>query len=135
MKENKYLLIHHSESPKDKTQNSDIYKWHKTQGWSKEVSGFHVVINGPYIFYNNAYDKVVFHCNGHNDNSIAVCVVGDYSYEYPCSDTITSLEEVIEDIRTIYPNIIVMPHCLVNGINKVCPGKNLVNILKDKNYV
>lgn len=70
-----YIVVHHSASPRTTTA-AEIEKWHRAKGW--QGIGYHYVIEGDgHIEIGRLEEIVGAHVEGHNKDSIGICVVGD----------------------------------------------------------
>lgn len=120
------IIIHHSGSNND-TPDS-IRKYHLSKGWLD--CGYHYIVaddgKGNFMFDNNIHcmrpiSCIGAHCKGHNQNSIGVCVLGDYSNSTISDEMLGSLVFLIFKLKLIYPTIKkVSFHC--DYANTSCPG-------------
>ena len=71
------LIVHCSATPNDRDVTVDeIRAWHKERGWSD--IGYHYVISRQgKILCGRPVGIVGAHCQGHNTDSIGVCLIGD----------------------------------------------------------
>lgn len=109
------IILHHSMSG-DVSANV-IDDWHKQNGWSG--IGYHYVIryNGN-IEKGRLLERIGAHAKGRNDNSIGICIVGDFSKNKPTSEQLESLEILINGLKAKYEDIrVVEPH------HNFCPGR------------
>lgn len=129
-----HLIVHHSATP-DGTVLRDfdaIKRYHiEHNGW-RDI-GYHWVVelvNGEYVAIpGRPEDDTGAHCIGHNDDSIGVCLVGDYSVVEPPEAAYLALEGVIRDVRSRHPLKRVGGHGEYEAT--VCPGKiNTVRLHK-----
>lgn len=132
MRNIKYIVAHHSASPASITTNEKIYKWHADRGYDKEHSGYHVFIDASgLIYYNNSYDKMVWHSEGENSVSIGVCLAGNFENEMPNAQQLSSFVQVVNEIKQQYNNAVVVAHTDMPGAATLCPGINFINWLKE----
>lgn len=70
------IVLHHSASPRDTTTAAKIRGWHKDRGFID--IGYHYVVEASgHLAYGRALDSVPAAQKGANQNSIAICLVGD----------------------------------------------------------
>lgn len=105
----------------------DIRAFHvKERGW-KDI-GYHYVIrrNGAWEM-GRPWFSVGAHAEGHNHNSIAICLVGGVDEEGKPADNftpeqMTSLQRAIYLLkRDHYPTAEVLGHTDFEGVTKACP--------------
>lgn len=111
----------------------DIHRWHKERGYAGV--GYHYFIDKKGdIYVGRPIEMVGAHTQGHNKNSIGICLEGNFETEKPKESQIDSLCELIESRCSIfsiaYDNI--YPHKYYSAT--ACPGKNMLTItqLQDK---
>ncbi len=110
---------------------AEIDSWHKERGY--DSCGYHYVIrrNG-FIEKGRDESQIGAHCKGKNSNSIGICLVGGLaddgksSQENYTESQFTSLEELLQDLLTRYPNAEINGHRDFNS-NKECPCFNIQN--------
>lgn len=108
---------------------ADIRKWHKAQGWSD--IGYHYVIrrNGK-LERGRPEAAVGSHVQGHNANSIGICLVGGLNNTtYKPEDNYTpaqwaTLRKLIADLLKKYPKAKVLGHRDFPKVQKACPCFN-----------
>lgn len=74
------IIIHCSDSDvKDHDDISVIDQWHKQRGWNGV--GYHYFIqNDGNIQKGRNLDQVGAHCEGHNSDSIGICLSGKHNF-------------------------------------------------------
>ena len=76
------IVLHHSGSPMSRTTVHGIHRWHLQQGWLG--CGYHYVVHEDgSIFEGRPIHIVGAHARGYNENSIGICVTGNFEVEYP----------------------------------------------------
>lgn len=115
----------------------EIRKWHtdpkpKGNGWSD--IGYHYVIrrNGE-IDHGRDEQVVGAHCEGHNQNSLGVCLVGGIDDAGKAENNFTpeqfkTLENLLRSIQTDYPGVTIYGHREFS--KKECPSFDVQNWLK-----
>ena len=128
-REIKYIVIHHSASPIDRTTPERIRKWHvEDNGWSD--IGYHYIIkNDATVYKARPENRRGAHSPPRNKDSIGICVVGNYENEVPRKPMMDTLETFI--------NRLLETHNLTwnevtwhkNWQATACPGEKLVEVL------
>lgn len=117
------IIVHHSASPH--TQSVEVIEnYHLSLGW--EGVGYHYLITwegevwkGRPEHYHGA------HCKGQNNNSIGICLIGNFSQETPSNAQIDALRGLLDDICSRYSISKIEPHRAY--ANKDCYGTNLAD--------
>lgn len=104
----------------------DIRKWHKDKGWAD--IGYHFVIKRDgKLEKGRALDVVGAHVEGHNLDSVGICLVGglnDKSFKPENNFTAaqwTTLKTLVADLVKRYPKAKVLGHRDFKGVQKACP--------------
>jgi N-acetylmuramoyl-L-alanine amidase len=105
---------------------SDIRKWHRAKGW--EDIGYHYVIRrSGKIETGRSRDVIGSHVQGHNADSIGICLVGGLNDDtYKPENNFTpqqweALEKLIRGLLKAYPNAKILGHRDFPGVKKACP--------------
>lgn len=118
----KYLVVHCSDTLDDNDFTAeDIHKWHKRNGWSG--IGYHYVIlrNGMLENGRPEYWKGA-HVKRYNHVSLGICLIGKKVFTTRQYGT---LELLLEDLISIYPNAKILGHCDLDKKKPYCPGFNV----------
>lgn len=107
----------------------DIKSWHLQKGWSD--IGYHFVIkrNGV-VEKGRDIDLVGAHVEGHNADSIGICLVGGLNDDtYKPENNYTqqqwdALEKLVSTLTKKYPAAKVLGHRDFAGVKKACPCFN-----------
>ena len=130
MKEVNSLIIHHSATT---TGCSRVFRaFHRAiNGWVD--IGYHFVIGNGSLSEDGEVEEgrpkwaVGAHAREHNEDTIGICLVGDFSDIYPTEDQLKSLGMLLKSLFSEYglssSNIIL--HRDLSGCKTECPGKNL----------
>lgn len=121
-----FLVIHCSASPpKLDVGVREIRQWHLARGFSD--IGYHFVIrrNGR-VETGRAEDMVGSHVQGHNANSLGICMVGGVDARQRPQDNFTaeqwaSLQTVLMRLTAKYPGATILGHRDFPGVHKACP--------------
>ena len=134
MREVNRIIIHCSASDHEHHDNIEtIRNWHIDEnGWSD--IGYHLVITKdgkPHI--GRPIHKKGAHCLGWNDDSIGICLTGEFDFSNEQKET---LKEVIRDYQLHFSisDENVRPHNHFN-IDKTCPNFDVKDVLKLKQDV
>src|SRR3989344_7696117 len=95
IKKVKFLVIHHSQRSRDFPA---FIRWRHTKKRGWEDIGYHFLIGNGKLFTKNGkiYKGrkeflVGAHVYGFNKNSLGICLIGNFDYEYPTKKQIRSL--------------------------------------------
>lgn len=122
----KYLVVHHSASPRNTTTVDLIHKWHvEDHGW--DDIGYHWVITGDGKTHAcRNLSKQGAHAPKVNPISWAVCVVGDNTK--PDQSWVTAQEHslltLIDAVEFLIPDIQILGH-RDTGEATLCPGLDI----------
>lgn len=121
------VIIHHS-----LTKDSDTVSWEAIRKYHINTKGFRDIgyhygielVGGEYkIFKGRAENEVGAHTLGMNDESIGICLVGNFDDVKPCDAQLNKLYELLEDIFKRYGKLPTYPHNHFASY-KTCPGTN-----------
>lgn len=130
------IIIHHSASD-DNPQFANILSirdWHiNNNGW--DDIGYNWIIelinNKPLIIKGRSYRIAGAHTLGQNDNSIGICMVGNFNITMPSDVLYNALKFLIKDLLIEFniPSSEIYPHSFFNKTD--CPGKFFdINLFK-----
>lgn len=125
-------VIHHSASTYIANRSTleqlcDMARYHiDHHGWPG--LSYHYVID-PYgeIFKCNPIERrgYTWHAKGGNDNSIGICLLGNFEETEPTLLQYSALESLIRLLDVVLPrDLKVIGHRDVKGSSTACPGKN-----------
>ncbi|MEA1960508.1 MAG: N-acetylmuramoyl-L-alanine amidase [Bacillota bacterium] len=116
-KQTRRLVIHHSASPD--VSALDIHRWHLNGGWSG--NGYHFIIrqNGQ-IELGRATEVIGAHTKGFNQDSVGICLTGDFTQYAPTDEQIYSLMKLTHYLEEQYGKLELNRHCDLNPT--LCPG-------------
>lgn len=102
-----------------------IKRWHTDKGWAD--IGYHYVIrrNGQ-LEKGRPVEIAGAHVEGHNANSIGICLVGgldesgkpEMNYT---ADQMNRLFQLVAELKRAYPSALVLGHRDFPGVRKACP--------------
>ena len=125
-----YIVIHCSDSPNNKVDRrldsaGAIHKWHLERNF--DGIGYHFVIDengetasGRPIFPDTKTFWKGAHVQGHNHESIGICLIGK-GYFHPWQ--MDALRREIDYLHTIWPEAELVGHYQLDD-NKTCPNFN-----------
>lgn len=119
------IILHHSGTKVDTPQK--IHKAHKRRGFSG--IGYHYVVDKEgNVFVGRPIDKIGAHCKHNNKYSVGICLIGDFRYEQPTEEQMTSLRLLIFDVLKRYTSIKrILNHR--DLMPTICPGVDLAGML------
>jgi len=103
----KYIIVHHSVTPKDLPANQAEYSFnntHKNRGFPVSSMGWHIGYH--YVIYGSGElrqyrrdDEIGAHCKENNMNyqSIGICLAGNFDEEYPNSAQVGVLKLLMSE--------------------------------------
>jgi len=117
----KYLVVHISDSPKDRGDTAkDIHLWHKQRGW--DGIGYHAVITGESVIEPGRPDYWQgAHVRGFNENSLGICIITDIA---PDAEQLKALHGWLTEKSEQYPGAKVLGHCDLDS-GKTCPNMDI----------
>ena len=127
------VIIHCSFTPEKMDIGVDeIRNWHvNDNGWTD--IGYHYVIRRSGVIETGRPISIAgAHANGHNKNSVGICMVGGKSNDGGNADNFThsqydSLRGLVSFLIDGYPIMNVIGHCDVS--DKTCPNFNVADFL------
>jgi hypothetical protein len=118
------IILHHSYRPfdTDEFETDNMEDYHVgTLGWGD--IGYHFVVENidgrPSIIFGRPLKYQGAHTLGHND-TIGVCVVGDFDQKAPDADILDKLRDLIEFLKSVYKISKISGHR--DYSEKTCPG-------------
>ena len=126
----KLLVVHCSDTNNGEDLSAfDIHKMHLNFGW--DGIGYHKVIcrsgkveNGRPEYWMGA------HVKGKNDVSLGVCLIGRDDFT---KLQFSSLEAVLREWKSLYPDAKILGHRDTGNTSKTCPNFDVDIWCKDKN--
>lgn len=138
----RFIAVHCSATPPDLDIGVDkIREWHKANGWA-DVGYHYVVRRDGVIEHGRALEYQGAHAQGHNHESIGVCLIGGVRRD-PDADgkddadgprwdlnpdanftaaQYASLETLLNLLLPRYPGAVVRGHRDFPGVTKACPS-------------
>ena len=119
----KRMVIHHSASSANTTMEQ-VDQWHKNRGFSG--IGYHYFIESNGNVRTGRPDWAVgAHAIGANNDSMGICLAGNFEQAPPTEEQITALAAKIKDIRKLYGDIPYQGHKDVDPKEHptACPGR------------
>ena len=113
MKPNK-IIIHHSATADGEIKNFDGIRNHhiNVNGWAD--IGYHYVvenIGGTYVTIKGRNENVAgVHCPGQNNQSLGICLVGDFRKGNPPQEQLKEVARLIKDIYARYGELPLYKH-------------------------
>ncbi len=126
MREINKLIVHCSATPNDREVSVDeIRSWHKERGWSD--IGYHYVISRQgQILCGRPVGVIGAHCQGHNNDSIGVCLIGDDEFN---DVQIKALKNLYAMLKGFCEDMEIFGHRDFTD-KKTCPNFAVKDILK-----
>lgn len=130
-KNNIQLLVVHCSDTDDFQELTalDIHQMHLSFGWNG--IGYHKIINKSGKIENGRPEYWVgAHVKGKNNISLGVCLIGR---DYFTKSQFSSLEKVLRDWKSLYPDAKILGHRDTGKTNKTCPNFDVEAWCKDQN--
>jgi len=117
-----WIVVHHSAGPPDQTPET-IARFHvETRGWSG-IGYNHLIYEDGRIFAGRPLDVLPACVKGHNEESLCICFVGDFSTLPPSRTAIAAGVWLTRLLRNAYPQIIgLRGHREMPDQATPCPG-------------
>ena len=64
------------------------------------------------------------HVYGYNDDSLGICLIGNFDIEFPNRLQLNSLSNLIKDLKSKFDIKEIKTHRDFPNVTKTCPGKN-----------
>lgn len=115
----KLLVVHCSDTDNNVNIGArEIHKMHLSFGW--DGIGYHKVISRSGKIENGRPEFWVgAHVKGKNEMSLGVCLIGR---DYFTKPQFLSLEKVLRDWKSLYPDAKILGHRDTNNTSKTCPN-------------
>lgn len=123
------IIVHHSAIERDITA-ADVHRIHQQNGWAG--IGYHMFIHANgLIETGRPLSCMGAHTYGYNEDSIGICLNGNFDIQEPTQLQIESAEKLIGVLCNIYNltpnNVTIFGHRDFNATK--CPGDNLYSQL------
>ena len=126
------VIIHHVGNTDKNINVAAIHRWHKQNGWAG--IGYHYIIRKDgSIERGRPLDTIGAHTYNRNDNTVGICVVGNFELSRPTSEQFRAAEKLVGAVCRHYditPNAMTVrghkDFCKTN-----CPGIYLYKWLPD----
>lgn len=124
-----YIVVHCSATTENQNIGAtEIDKWHRNRGFL--CIGYHYVIRRDGTIERGRDENAVgAHVEGHNWESIGICLVGGVDADdltkaeaNYTEDQWVELEKLLRALRREYPSTIIQGHRDFPGVKKACPS-------------
>ena len=96
----KKLIVHCSATPNDRNVTvEEIRSWHLARGWN-DIGYHYVIYRDGKLHTGRPVADIGAHCEGHNSDSIGVCLVGDTEFNEEQFETLKHLYRQLKQIHT-----------------------------------
>lgn len=125
----KFIAIHCAATPPSADIGAkEIRQWHRAKGWID--IGYHFVIRRDgRVEKGRPVNVVGAHVEGHNSNSIGICMVGGITSDATkkAANNFTdaqfaALAELLRELKISYPEAEILGHRDFPGVRKDCPS-------------
>lgn len=132
-----YLVVHCAATrPSQDIGAADIDRWHRALGW--QCIGYHFVIRRDgTVEEGRAVDVIGAHVEGHNSNSVGICMAGGVSEKdvnVPENNfteaQFESLKSLLLELRDKYPKARIQGHRDFPHVAKACPSFDVASWLE-----
>ena len=139
-KETNFIIIHCSATPPgQKVRFEDIQRWHVLERGFMDI-GYHWVIERDgSVRQGRASDYWGAHCQGHNHESVGICLVGGEDKQRNPDDNFTAIQKrmlklLVTGLQSIYPKAQVKGHNHFNRF-KDCPCFDVNRWLQEESVI
>jgi N-acetylmuramoyl-L-alanine amidase len=123
------IILHCSASDLPLQNAAMIDSWHKARGFSKIGYHYFIKFDGT-IETGRNLNEVGAHCEGHNKDSIGICLAGLKNFNQRQFDVLAKL---LKQLKKTYPLATIHGHREFNP-NKTCPVFDYSVFLKDDKW-
>lgn len=130
-----WLVVHCSATPASMNiGRKEIEEWHRAKGWV--AIGYHYVIRRDgTVETGRPSDVIGAHVEGHNKNSIGICLVGGVNKAMKPEDNFTAsqfaaLGGLLHMLKAKYPDAAIQGHRDFPNVHKACPSFDVKAWLK-----
>ena len=111
------LVVHHSASPD--VSAAEIHRWHLNRGYSG--IGYHYLVRADgTVELGRPVDTEGAHTEGHNADSLGICLAGDFTRSAPAPEQISALTELVLELNQHYGPLSIWRHSDLSPTD--CPG-------------
>lgn len=127
------IIIHCSDTYASmNTTAADIDRWHRQRGW-KGIGYHFVILRNGVVEEGRDILRIGAHCEGHNEHSVGICLVGGKGENGQPEDNFTSEQKasarrLVHDLRMDWAILKVVGHNHYNKA-KACPCFDINEIL------
>ena len=141
-KTTKRIIVHHSASPRNTTTTLMVRNWHKEKGFTDILgySGYHYFIlwDGT-VVTDRPEEECGCHTKDANNDSIGICVMGNFNKELPSEKQTNSLTELLIKLVkkynlkywNVYGHRDIKWLFVFSSTSTNCPGNNLYCKLRE----
>ena len=129
----KYIIIHHSGSDYVRPQFNGVNEWHKQQGYPLSTLNYHCgyhyfLETDAFLIQARLENDDGAHTIGHNQDSIGICLAGDFNSGSPTVAQTIVLKNLLIKLQEKYqiPLANIIPH-RQGQANRSCYGWKLDN--------
>lgn len=128
----KFIVVHHVGNTNEDVSAREIHQWHLQNGWCG--IGYHYVIRKDGRIERGRPQKMVgAHAYHYNQDSIGICVVGEFEQNEPQPEQIDALTQLLSVLCDKYHLHVsektILGHRDLNVT--LCPGQNLYSQLPE----
>lgn len=113
-----YIVLHHAAG------YGSVYAVHNyhrdSKGWKGIAYNFYIGKEGT-IYEGRGFEYIGGHTTSYNNNSIGICLEGDFSKSAPSEAQIKSCKELLKECKKRYPDARIVKHSDLNLTE--CPGR------------
>ena len=107
----------------------EIRRWHLNRKKPFSDIGYHAVVKGKDWEKGRPLPYQGAHCTGWNEDSIGICVAGDFTKRTPTPDEVRTTAEVVRAFeRTLGHRLSICGHNELD--TTLCPGPDLVRLVR-----
>lgn len=123
-----YIVVHCSATPETMDIGVDeIRKWHRQKGWL-DVGYNKVIRRDGTIEDGRPINVPGAHARGYNHISVGICLIGGVESDIKKPEANythaqwNSLEELVRDLKEMYPSAVLVGHRDLPNVRKDCPS-------------
>ena len=126
------LIIHHTATNRDTTTFEAVNNYHKRLWNWKSKLGYYIgyqyfITADGELYQGRAENEAGAHCVGWNNNSIGVCLTGNFEIEQPTVAQLETLKDLLDCLRDRWRIDLKNIFGHKEKRATLCPGKNLMS--------
>jgi N-acetyl-anhydromuramyl-L-alanine amidase AmpD len=112
-------VIHHSAS-RPTTSVEAIARYHVNYHQWPGIGYHFVITQAGTVYRTNTLETVSYHCGEHNDHTLGICLIGNFTADPPPAAQIMAATDLLAHLRSELSPLAIRPHRAFS--QTACPG-------------